>query len=75
MAQACNPSYLGGSNQEDQCSVVAKIVKDTISTNIWTQWYMPFIPSMWGCTDRSVMVQPCPGIKQDPISKIALTQK
>jgi hypothetical protein len=43
----CNPSYLGGWNQED-CSLrpaQAKSFQDPISTNSWAQWHAPVIPN------------------------------
>jgi hypothetical protein len=72
MSQAYNPSYLGGRDLEDLHSRSARqSSKDPISTNAWVQGCVLVIPAIiLGITDRKITVQACPGIKQDPISKI-----
>lgn len=50
-AHACNPSFAGGEDWEDQDSrpARAKILRDPTSTNkIWMWWCTPDIPAMWG---------------------------
>jgi hypothetical protein len=49
VAQACNPSYLGGRDWEDCCSRPgqAKCLWDPISTNDWTWWNTSVIPAKW----------------------------
>jgi hypothetical protein len=39
------------------------------------QWLVLVIPSYTGNTNRRIVVQAGPGIKQDPISKITNTKK
>jgi hypothetical protein len=63
VAQACNPSYLGGRDQEDHSLRSAQVKKekkrssqDPISTNGWTQWYTPIITATWGSTNTKIAV-------------------
>jgi hypothetical protein len=39
--------------------------QDPISTNGWVWWYIPVISALWGSTNRRIMFQASPGIKQD----------
>jgi hypothetical protein len=50
VAQACNPSYLGGRDWEDNSlrPAWAKSLQDPISTNSWTPWLTPVILSYKG---------------------------
>jgi hypothetical protein len=64
---------LGGGNQEDCGSRLVeakKSLQDPISANCWAWWCVPVITTMWGSTNRRIVVQVSPGIKQDSISKI-----
>jgi hypothetical protein len=75
VAQACNPSHLRSGDLED-CSAKpaqGKSQWDPISTSGWLQAYYPSY--LWGSTNRRITDQTCPGVKQDPISKISSTKR
>jgi hypothetical protein len=58
--QVCNPSYLGGRDQENSGSRPAQAKncsQDPISINGWVLWYMLVIPATWGITNRRITVQ------------------
>jgi hypothetical protein len=69
--QVCNPSFLGGKDQEywGSSPAWAKSSQDPISTNGWVRLWAPFVSAIWGSKSREIMVQVGPGIKWDPISK------
>jgi hypothetical protein len=51
-------------------SVQAKNSQDFNSTNSWAHWCLSVIPVTVGSINRRIVVQPHPGKKQNPISKI-----
>jgi hypothetical protein len=74
VTQSCNPSFLGGKDQENHGSRLAwaKSLQASILTNGWVQWYIPVISATEGSINM-VMAQAFLVIKQDPTSKITNT--
>jgi hypothetical protein len=58
VSHACNPSYLGGGDQEDHGSRPDKKLA-------W--WQIPVVPATAGSINRRIAVQVSLGKKQDPI--------
>jgi hypothetical protein len=77
MVAACNPSYARGRDWEDHGTrpALANSLQDAISTNGRAQWCTPVITPTQGSTNRRIVVQAIPGIKQDCVSKTTNTKE
>jgi hypothetical protein len=75
-AQACNPSYMGGRNQEDHSSrpTRTKSSQDSILTNVWA-WCTHLSSQLYWEAQLKDYNSGQPGHKGRPYLKITSTKK
>jgi hypothetical protein len=78
VAQACNPSYMGGGDQEywaPSRPIRAKSLRDRHLNQGWAWWCEPVIPATKGSTSRRFLVQASLGINARLRMKKIITAK
>jgi hypothetical protein len=77
VAQACNPSHLEGRDGKVRgCRPAwAKSLQNPILTNDWHSDVHLSLPATPGSTNRTIVLQACLGIKQDPITGLTKARK
>jgi hypothetical protein len=58
-----------------QVSLGKKLMTPQLNRRSWIWWYRPVNPSTIGSINRRIIVQVCPGTKQDPASKITRAER